>query len=432
LFRWLEVWRSYWLALGWGTIRLGHWPGGWPYTLFFGLLFLALVGWLRTLWVWWRQPENRPSPTTLVLLGLLFVSLIINMLSLESWMHRVIAPYGRLLFPLIGAISVFLIVGWQSLHPRLPWLAYAYIAALGILTPVILIQPAYTHTALTPAEIAALPPSLGWRFGETTEAPFAELISFTPQETTITAGDILQVKLCWRALATPSQDYSVMVQIIGPENSLLTSQRSYPGEGRYPTSIWQPGEVWCDVMHVLTYTGNVFETLVHKLEIGLLDDKTGERLPVTDGAGNLLASTFIDHVRLIPYGGQLFAANIAKTPSLQLVNRRLSSDWRAGSSATLFLTWVTLEPLVQDYQVFIHLRDLQTGENVINGDGPPLDGWYPTSWWSPYEIIHDVHTVDLPDDLTPGTYQLVVGMYDLASGLRPLPEIDLGPVQVTP
>ncbi len=431
LLRWLEVWRSYWLALGWGTIRLGYWPSSWPYTLFFLLLFLALVGWLYGIWLWRRQPEKRPEVTNLIFLSFLLVGVLVTAAFLESWMHRVMAPHGRLLFPASGAITLFLILGWRHLHPRLPLLACSYIAALGILTPFILIYPAYTHTTLTPAEIAALPPAIGWRFGETSTPPFAELISFTPRQTTIYAGEILQVELCWRALAIVEQEYSVMVQIIGPENGLISSRRSYPGEGRHPTSLWQPGQVWCENFH-LSISPDLESTLVYRLEVGIFDEVNNRRLTATDSTGNLLSHTFIDAVRLVQPATQQFITGLPTTPNLHLVNDQHSSTWQIGVSTSLTLTWVVPAPVTQDYQVFIHLRDLQTGENIFQVDGPPVQGWYPSSWWSPNELIADVRTFTIPADLLPGTYRLVVGMYDLATGTRPIPEIDLGVVQIEP
>ncbi|MBK9052017.1 MAG: hypothetical protein IPL78_14240 [Chloroflexi bacterium] len=298
------------------------------------------------------------------------ISLLINMLSLESWMHRVIAPYGRLLFPLISAISLFLILGWQSLHPRLPWLVYAYVAALGILTPVILIRPAYTHTTLTPAEIAALPPSIGWRFGETAQTPFAELIRFTTQETTVNAGNILQIELCWQALTTVEQEYSVMVQVTGPENQLVVSRRSYPGEGRYPTSLWEPGKVWCEKIHIPIYL-DLAETLVYRLEVGWFDEENDRRLVATDKAGNRLSHTFIEAVRLVQPATQQFITDLPTTSDLHLVNSQYTSIWQIGSTIPLTFTWAATTPLSVDYQVFVHVRDLQTGETVIYGDGPP-------------------------------------------------------------
>ena len=429
LSRWMEVWRSYWLAIGWGTIRLGKWPGGWSYHIFFGLLFLAFAGWLRLFWQWWHQPEKRPTATTIALLSLLLVAFIVTALSLEIWMHRVVAPYGRLLFPAIGAITIFLLLGWHVLHPRLSWLALGYVTTMGILTPFILIAPAYTHKNLSATEIATLPPSIGWRFGETSESPFAELISFTPQRTTIYADEILPIDICWRALSTVERDYSVMVQALGLDNHLVVSQRSYPDSGRYPTSQWEPGQVWCETMHVQVYL-DLEKTMIYRLEVSLMDTVTNERLPATNQAGEPLTHTFIAAVRLVQPATQQFATNLPPSSNIHLTDSEFIPVWQVGTTVPLTLTWAATEPLEQDYQVFIHLRDTQTGENVVQADGPPVDGLYPSTWWSVNELIPDVHLINLPSDLPPGSYRLVVGLYDLVTNTRPIPEIDLGLVQV--
>ena len=69
-----------------------------------------------------------------------------------------------------------------------------------------------------------------------------------------------------------------------------------------------------------------------------------------------------------------------------------------------------------DYTVFVHVRD-EAGATVSQGDGPPAQGLYPTSLWQPGEIIRDERRV-LLDSLPPGRYDLVVGLYDLNSGVR--------------
>jgi hypothetical protein len=70
-----------------------------------------------------------------------------------------------------------------------------------------------------------------------------------------------------------------------------------------------------------------------------------------------------------------------------------------------------------DYTVFLHLRDA-AGETVAQGDGPPVDGQWPTSLWPPEATIEDIHTIALPADLPPGTYHLVTGLYDRLTGSR--------------
>ena len=430
LLRWQEVWRSYWLSLGWGTIRWGFWPGGWPYAVFFSLLAAALAGWLRYVWEW-RRPAGRLSSTTLLLFGLLTIGLVANVIMLESWMQRVIAPYGRLLFPSIGAITLLLFFGWHSIHPRLASLALAFTATIALLTPPLVIYPAYTQTFLSADEIAALPPAPVWRFGETTNAPFAELLLFSPRQKSLNPSDVLQVDLCWRALATVKQDYSLALQIIGPANSLITSRRAYPGMGRHPTSLWQVGQVWCDSLHVAipkTYQ----RTLAYELELFFLTPDGQQRLAITDGAGNSISNLFIGRARLVQPATQYFAHDLSSTVPFHLVEVEFAPIWKLDLAEPVTMTWAAATPTPVNYQVFAHLRQEETGAIVAQADGPPVGGWYPTSWWEPGELVQDVREFSLPTDLAPGTYQLVVGLYDLADGTRPIPEINLGQVEVVP
>ncbi len=428
--RWQEVWRTYWLALGWGTIRLGYWPGGWPYTLFFGLLALAAAGWLRAAWLW-RQPARRPEATTLLLLVLLAAGLVLNLISLESWMQRVIAPYGRLLFPSIGIITVLLVYGWYSLHPRLAWLAIACVGVIAALVPPLLIRPAYTMSFLSDAEAAGLPRNQSWHFGETAVTPFAELLYFAPQQRSVETGDVLAIDLCWHALAATAEDYIFSIQIIGPQDSLIVARRAYPGLGRHPTSQWQPGQTWCETLHV-TIWQNLERSLAYQIEIFFLAPDGETRLAIIDPAGNTVSNLFIDRVRLVNPEKQQFATDLPPTPPFHLLNAEFTPTWTVASSVPITLTWAAAQPAPVDYQVFAHLVHPQTGEIVAQADGAPLAGWYPTSWWDVGEMVRDTHTFTLPTDLPPGNYRLVVGLYDLTSGARPMPEIDLGVIEVRP
>jgi len=59
---------------------------------------------------------------------------------------------------------------------------------------------------------------------------------------------------------------------------------------------------------------------------------------------------------------------------------------------------------------------------VAQKDGPPAGGVYPTGLWDAGEIIKDEVSISL-DALKLGRYDLVVGMYDFATGVR-LPVAD--------
>jgi hypothetical protein len=83
------------------------------------------------------------------------------------------------------------------------------------------------------------------------------------------------------------------------------------------------------------------------------------------------------------------------------------------------LRWSADDWLDADYTVFVHLVDAEgDGAAIAQGDGPPLNGRWPTSLWIPGTALDDVHTVTLPDGLAAGMYDLLVGLYDPASGER--------------
>jgi hypothetical protein len=52
-----------------------------------------------------------------------------------------------------------------------------------------------------------------------------------------------------------------------------------------------------------------------------------------------------------------------------------------------------------------------------------LGGDYPTDLWAAGDLFADPRVVSLPDSLEPGRYHLIVGLYDLNSGVR-LPVFD--------
>ncbi|MDV7390950.1 hypothetical protein RZS08_06345, partial [Arthrospira platensis SPKY1] len=173
-------------------------------------------------------------------------------------------------------------------------------------------------------------------------------------------------------------------------------------------------------------------TLVYQVELFFTAPDGQRRLITADGGGVPTPGLFLDRVRLAQPATRQFAADLAPASPLHLAEAEFAPAWRAGASQPVTLTWAAAAPAPIDYQVFAHLRQPETGAIVAQADGPPVDGWYPTSWWEPGELVPDVREFALPADLAPGAYRLVVGLYDLAGGARPIPEIELGWVEVTP
>ena len=105
-------------------------------------------------------------------------------------------------------------------------------------------------------------------------------------------GQTLQVTLFWEALRPMERDYTVFVQLLGPEGRIRAQWDSQPADGLHPTSHWQPGEIICDrydlTVAVDTPPGN------YQIVTGMYLLQTGERLAVTSRDGQQAG----DHVVL--------------------------------------------------------------------------------------------------------------------------------------
>ena len=121
-------------------------------------------------------------------------------------------------------------------------------------------------------------------------------------------------------------------------------------------------------------------------------------------------------------------------PPVDLSTRRVQNDMRFDGGirlAEIFIdghltpggflrvrtTWQTTAPVERDYTLFVHLLTAD-GQYVTGFDGPPVNGFRPTSAWVPGEIVVDRKGMFLSADLPRGTYALEVGLYDPATGER--------------
>lgn len=87
--------------------------------------------------------------------------------------------------------------------------------------------------------------------------------------------DGLALTLVWRALTTPTQDYTVFVHRLRPDGTCcLWQSDASPRQGSYPTTRWLPDEVVTDAYLIPADPSGPLT-----LEIGLYLPDTGQRLP---------------------------------------------------------------------------------------------------------------------------------------------------------
>jgi hypothetical protein len=135
-----------------------------------------------------------------------------------------------------------------------------------------------------------------------------------------------------------------------------------------------------------------------------------------DGAGNSIDTATIGWLKLPPTqepSSPGVAVDYQLGEAIELTGYDLE---RESNRAYLTLHWSCLASMDRDYVVFVHLLAGE-GALVAQADGPPLDGDYPTSFWSPGERIADRHVLDI-SNLPQGAYALQVGMYLLETGQR--------------
>lgn len=83
----------------------------------------------------------------------------------------------------------------------------------------------------------------------------------------------------------------------------------------------------------------------------------------------------------------------------------------------LTLAWDVRRQPSADYLVFVHLIDAN-GQRVAQIDLPPGGDAPPTSAWEPGRQVAVPFPIGIPADLPAGSYRLLIGVYDPASGTR--------------
>jgi hypothetical protein len=95
---------------------------------------------------------------------------------------------------------------------------------------------------------------------------------------------------------------------------------------------------------------------------------------------------------------------------------------QVGSLLEVTLHWQAVTPPHASLRVFVHLVDpsrADVAEGILaQADSAPRNGTYPFWVWADQEIVSETMLLQLPPDLQPGEYLLLVGIYDEATGQR--------------
>lgn len=299
----------------------------------------------------------------------------------------------------------------------------------AFLAVILLIIPAalWLKPLLRPMFTVNSPPDRALPAQYQTQIHFAQgiqLIGYDLDETVVSGGERVQMVLYWQTDAAPLEvnlQPFVHLDRLDTLTTVAGATNYTPGdattESVLPTFHWDNARYIRDE-YDLTVPPDT-PPLAYAVRVGLMDpDQDGRLLPLANSSGDTARLTVINVT-----APAIETARLAES---------LAASFKAGH-ATIYLTGFELDPPAQnrlgfrlawrtdqsppaDYTVFAQLLDLENNL-AASFDRPPLDGAYPTSTWLPDQTIIDPRHIPLQNVL-PGEYRLIVGLYDPTSQQR--------------
>lgn len=405
------------------------------YTVFNGIAALSLIG----LVVGLISPlptiggeVNRP-----ILLGRLVTLLWIVVLfaGLIRWTSETWASQGRLLFAAIAPISLWMAAGLWALGSAIPLvrlrlagIAVIWFVAAGFLS-LLAIYRAYAdpYAGDNLNELIVQPVAFTAEFfepGRSDPSIRADESTFTPD---VQVGQYLE--FC-RGFELPqagyfTRDWSVFIHIENMDGVIIAQRDVFLGQGLWATSLLRPGlvpDAWCN-RFAIKIPDHAYAPQSFRTYIGFYQPGTDERMIARGTPGH---SQVWPDDRLFLGVGHLYPRESSLPyPNPMTVNlgdeaELIGYDFapssllaHQGDQVTVTLYWRAKRPMSTDYRVFAQIVQPNTTNVFARSDAMPAAWMRPTSTWQPGEVIEDRHTLTIDRDAPPGTWQLIVGMYEL-------------------
>jgi hypothetical protein len=287
----------------------------------------------------------------------------------------------------------------------------AVMFAFALFIPFRYILPAYAEPSLlSPADVQAIPHPLGINFDNK-----AELLGYDVGKGRVRAGEAIAVTLYWRCLGPMERNYTLAVQVLGPDYESYGGVNLYPGRGNFATSLWQVGDTFGEI-YWIPVAPDVPAPVMGRIKVALfIDDSTQEHLPVLDTQGQVTdRSAVFGRIKIVPRERPEHVieqqVHYELGGKVALIGYELTSPVDRETGLDLRLYWQALSDLDEDYTVFVHWLD-EEGQILAQQDNQPRNGSYPTGLWDEGEIVEDFYHLSVPADRP--SVLLAIGMYRL-------------------
>jgi 4-amino-4-deoxy-L-arabinose transferase-like glycosyltransferase len=240
-----EVYLGYW-----GKLASAVYLHPVTYTLLGTLVLLALSGYAR--WLISRRAipfvgaHGGALHLTTQQVIILTVVFIVSAAGLIHWLQTIHFITGRLMYNAHIAVAIGITGGLYFLAPWRQWLQ---IYAVSVMTAAgLLLAPMSLYTAYAPPTILTRE-QLPTLQGSTVD--FEHVIRFLGymQESEILQGDSHTIQLCWEVLQTTTRPAAFSIKLVH-DGQIIADRTSVHGMGRYISTLWKPGDIFCDFVEI--------------------------------------------------------------------------------------------------------------------------------------------------------------------------------------
>ncbi|MCE7981005.1 MAG: hypothetical protein DYG89_07410 [Caldilinea sp. CFX5] len=234
-------------------------------------------------------------------------------------------------------------------------------------------------------------------------------------------GEQLDLLLLWRAVKPIAHNYSVAVRLLDIQGTVWWEHQAWPAGA--PTSTWEVARrIWYD--HHAPTLPQEMPAGLYRLEIYLTDPDTQAKLPVRkivtgESMGDIVPLTYVQVGSPASAPAYPLPASAEFSREIALVGSTLPPQMEAnpGDELTVTLTWRALDRPRANYTGFVQLLDGE-GRLVAQHDHPLTNNFIPATLWQPGLTVTDDYLLRVPPEASPGRYQLIVGLYEGATGAR--------------
>jgi hypothetical protein len=372
---------------------------------------------------------SRLSAIQSVQAAILAITFLISLAAMIRWMQQLSFTGGRLMYPSHAAVALMLTAGLFLLAERLPRSRFvlrvapvALVACIGLFAPVVALWEAYFSPPMLSRE--RLPALIG---APVTFDGTIRLLGIAQPTRTFDADDrsydAYPLTACWEVLRETDVPAAFSLKLIR-DGVIVADRTSLFGMGRYPSVSWRAGDIFCDEVHFWLDDPDLPDDplpqsgLTYDIAAVVLNAETlAVDWPAVNDAGETIAVPILGQAAsragtmALPGNLPALAEPVAFAGLARLTHADVQGD-------VLRLGWQVTGTTPESWTGFVHLYDGAGNFIASVGDGPPLNGAYPTWAWSAGEVLAETRTLSLPPDLPPGEYRVQVGFYRADTGER--------------